>query len=619
MRSIIRTTIIAFMAVVYAVQASPVNAAQTVGIQKDELGIRRMAVVYPMPGSTISDMQPMITIDFSALETQVDIASVIITFDGFGVSEESEINPVYAVYKPEGKLVPGKHEVRVTAKNVNHEDIEPLAWLFTVVDTTGKADAGADRTTGRLLVSTDYISADYAKMQNYDIAERFREKEGMKTNADLSFTNSSDGRTLSGTYHRETQTYSDMEIDKFRIQYIDTKFRADAGHFWAQWTDLSLLGGEIEGVQVSKNIGSNRFQIISGRTQDPSTSNGDRQFTSGIRSESTIGKHTLGLIGLVSSNNPGASSADASTRQKLLSVQDEYAITDFMIARVELAKSIDGQIGANTTRNDAMRMQFVTLTEIYSAEAEYYRMDTGFLPISEGSSKFLKSNRKGYRVKGDWRALAWINAGAEYEDYDTLSNDQRSKRSQYYMTLKKNGKSLTARNSRLEVSSGTTSKTTGITADYVIKPVGPFGASRLSAGWMNIDFSSLNINSKTDNFQFALRGTYGRRLLFSLSSSHGDSEESMTAAVTESASKNGSLTWHAIPGKLSLSVKYDAVTSESTGVDRKETTGKAGMKYTIDDTTSVTLDCERISSRDEVTPVYNYTQKIIRSGMERSF
>jgi hypothetical protein len=241
------------------------------------------------------------------------------------------------------------------------------------------------------------------------------------------------------------------------------------------------------------------------------------------------------------------------------------------------------------------------------------------MPISEGSLKYLKSDRDGYRLKGGWRPLKWINIGGEYEDYDTLSTNLASRRGQLSLSLTNRSSNLTFRDSKLTSSIGTTSKLQGVTMGFNTKASGPLGPIKVTAGWMNVDFTSHSINSSTKNFQFAVSGTYRKVLILSVSLNAGDSEEANTSSSMKSETRNASLKWIAIPEKLVFLSSYDSMTGEGLNTDKQETRGKLGLKYTIDEFYTLNLAWERLSSQDDIFPAYNYSQNILRIGVEMDF
>ncbi len=306
----LKTMRLILTAMVTAIIFAGTVAAQTPTDErlKDEMGLKRLRVVYPEAGAALTETRPAIAVDASSLEIPLDPKTVIVTFNGTDVTENADINAAYIIYEPPAPLPTGDYEVRITAKNIEQADIEPLSWTFSV----GAAAAAPvqapeqpslekkDNTTGKLSVSTDYITAIYTPQPNIDISQLFAEKEGMKLNSDLSFANTSEGRTLIGSYHRETQYYTDIEIDKGRLNYYDANFKATLGSFWTAYSDLTIIGAEMNGAMFEKEDGPFKLQLFSGRTQDPSTSGTFKQNTTGLRGAYAWGKRNTTTVTLLS-------------------------------------------------------------------------------------------------------------------------------------------------------------------------------------------------------------------------------------------------------------------------------------------------------------------------------
>ena len=595
------------------------------GIHKDETGIKRMLIVFPENNAEIDDTAPMITVDFSKLETPVDAESVTVTLNGYDVTAETEINSMYAMYRPAAPLSGGEYEVRVTAKNINRGDIEPLSWKFKIKKTAVApgvpGQKKADRTTGRLSMSSDYILARYVPNATVDVSQVFREKEGMKLNTDLNFTNASEGRTLMGTYHRETQPYTDVEIDKWRVNYIDANVRSELGSAWVRWSDLTMLGAELNGITITKDYGANRLQFVSGRTQDPSTAGTFKQMTTGLRYDISRGKHTASVSALraYELDDPVFGLSRAPARDSIISLLHEYTSGDGLDISLELAMNAREPKAAAATHNQAYRFFASKKTDNLFGEAEVYSIAPNFLPISEGSSKYLKSDREGYRGKGGytfWKSLSLIG---EYENYDTRSTDARTRRGSLFARYIAGDNILDYRYTKLTTTTGTISRTGGVTLETTLPGTRFLAETRINAGWFKINYLAPTILSETVKYQMALSSSFKDVLAFSYSFSIGNTDDLRNIAETTNRSSAAGANWTIIPFKLNWSGRYETLTNRGTSSDNQETRVKSGVKYVICKAWSLMLNWESIGYSDSVTQAYNYKQNIWRGGMEWNF
>ena len=417
-------------------------AAQTATDErlKDEMGLLRMQVMYPQPGETIEPGRPMISADASHLETPLDPQTVTVVLNGAEVTDNAEIAPSYVVYQPLEPLPAGRYEIRITAKNVKREDIEPLAWTFTIAGEGPAPEAGpeADNTSGRLIFSSDYIDADYTPQTAVDVSDLFREKEGAKLNVDFNFSNISEGRTILASYRRETQYYTDIELDKARMNYYDANFSAALGHFWFKLSPLTVLGTELAGVRIDKEYGRWTLTGFGGRTQDPSTGGTFKQSTGGLRASYAWGaRNTTHLTGLAAweYNDPFYNQTATPARDEIAGLFHEYKYSDRILANVELATNMRRVQHQAANHDSAFRLYAKANGDMHTFEAEVYRIDENFLPIAEGSARFLKNDRDGWRAKASVRPAEPVNIGGEYEEYDTDSTGRNTRRHNAFVSI----------------------------------------------------------------------------------------------------------------------------------------------------------------------------------------
>jgi len=629
---IVRSIFIA-VAVALLFTASAFSQTDTDRRLKDEMGLTRMTAAYPAPGARINETTPMIAADASNLAVPMDPTSARIFLNGADVTDNAEITQAYIVYQPADPLRAGQYDVRITAKDMNKNDIEPLSWSF-FIGSSGAAGAGGltavsneDNTSGRVSISTDYVTAAYVPQSSLDVSQIFKEKEGMKFNTDLSFANSSSGRTLVGTIHRETQYYTDIEIDKVRLNYNDDNFSAVLGNAWFSLSDLTVLGTELAGMRVDRRDGPWGLTVFSGRTQDPSTSGTFKQMTSGLRGSYDWNKKNTSYITAltaVEKDDEEHALSGTPSRDALIGGMHEYKITQ------DLTASFEGVLNthrfkdtAESQHSGAWRAALTGSLKDFSGEAEAYDIGADFLPIAEGSSKYLKSDRKGYRAKGSYKVTEFLTTGGEYEQYDTRSTDITTKRGNAFVTVNYEMlQALTYRKSKL-VSNGTVSESDGVTATLLLPPTKVFTETRLGGVWQNNTYTGSGVVTDTTVNMFSLSTSF--KDILSLSAGYGisDSDSLTVSTATGANSKNKnlyvSLGWNIIPFKLMWTGRYEMSENTGTSVDNSEKWYKTGLKYAFDKTYSMNLSYENGKYSDTVTPVYDYSQDIIRTGLEVIF
>ncbi|HOO56938.1 MAG TPA: hypothetical protein PLN69_08950 [bacterium] len=591
---------------------------------KDEMGLTRLQVIYPENGAAIEETRPMIGADASMLEIPIDTQTVVITLNGIDVTDNSEITPGYIIYKPLEPLASRKYEVRITAKNINKENIEPLSWSFNIKGELPEEiiEREKDNTTGRFVVSTDYVGAEYAPREQIDVSQIFREKEGMKLNTDLFFTNVSSGRTIIGSYHRETQSYTDMELDKARLDYYDSNFSASLGNFWLSLSDFSLLGAELAGAKIEKEIGPWGITLFSGRTQDPGTSGRFKQLASGARGDYEWDKHHTSSITAIAANekDAGASSiAPLPARDEIMSFEHQYQYDERTSASLEIARNNRSERGDIASHDSAARISVAMTRDAFSGEIYAYDIGEDFYPVSEGSAKYLKNDRRGAMGKGAWQVTDNLKVGGEYEQYDTNSTDTRTKRGNAFVTVSYGMlQSVQYRKAKL-VSSGTVSKTDSLNAVLLIPSTSNFTETRLTAGAHKIDYSGAGILVETDVILFALNTSYRDRLGLSASYSNSDTDNITSISNTENKNFSLGLNWNIIPFKLMWSGRYENIRNSGSSVDNEEERVKTAVKYILNNTYAFNLGWDTITYSDTISNGYNYDQSIFRSGVEWEF
>lgn len=600
--------------------------AQNADPMRDELGVTRLQAAWPLDGAVIDDAQPVIAADASRLESPLDPRTVTISLNGVDVTPSADVTAAYILFQPPAPLTPGRYDVRITASDVSKKRIEPLAWSFTISAAAQPAPPElppTDNTTGRFSWSTDYVSVNYLSLPNLDTPSLFREKEGMKLNTDLNFTNTSDGRTLSGVYHRETQTYTDIEQDKGRLEYRDSHFSASLGHFRFRISDLTVAGTELAGARVSAARGAWDLTAFSGRSQDPSTSGSFHQTASGISGAyNWSDRHSTTLTALTAyeKDDPVFSAAATPARDEIASLLHEFRPNPNVRATLEAAANARREQGAAATHNGAIRFAVAGSFRSVSGEVTAYSIDEDFLPIAEGSARSLLNDRKGFRARAVWSMSGMFTVGGELEEYDTVSTDIATTRSDAFITLNRGMiVPVTYRNSRLTTGAGVESESDSVTATLDLGSPGPLRFARMTAGWQNIDYASAAALSGSEIVFVALHAWYKSSLGVSASYSNSETENLLTAASTETDNLSVNVTWNMIPSRLTWTGYYAMLENPDQAAGSFEERAESTFRYMASSMYTVTLAMGAVSYENYATPQYNYTQRIVRAGMEMDF
>ncbi len=619
-------------ALIFYIAARAGATEQTNRIIKNEMGLKKMQIVFPESGSRIFDTQPMITASAELLKAPLDPETVTITLNGADVTDSAELAPSYVSYQPDAPLLPGKYDVRVTAGDINKGVIEPLVWSFSIDEGAAGEDSFAaaqapiekerDNTSGKLSVSSDFVSADFVPQAAVDISQLFREKEGMKQNADFTFTNISEGRTLLGSYHRETQSYTDIEIDKGRLDYFDSDFNATLGAHWFSLSDLTVYGTELNGMSFDRKSGPWGVKLFSGRTQDPSTSGTFKQIASGFRGTyewNEKGRTSVTALTASESHDAAHELTSSPAKDRISGILHEQKFGKNIKAVAEAAQNHRKIWLGDSVSDSAARLLVSGTLENFTAEAEAYRIGEDYFPIADGSSKYLKNDRAGARAKGSYQLSSMIVAGGEYERYDTESTDVITKRGNAFVTLRKGMiQALTYRKGKL-VSGGTISETDSVTTLLVLPAVGNFTETRVSAGAQQIKYESSGILTETSVRMFSLNTSFRDKLGISANFSTSDTDDEVNLTNSKNKSMLLGLNWNIIPFKLIWMGRYELADSSGSTADTNEKTIKSNFKYYFNKVYAVNLAYDHITYDDAVSPIYNYEQDIVRSGFEWSF
>ena len=606
---------------------------------KDEMGLTRLKAVYPEDGATIADAAPMISVDASALESPMDSQTVTLTLNGTDVTGNAEVTPAYVVYTPPEPLPDGQYEVRVTAQDMNKKAIEPLAWIF-IIKTTAGTQAGTetpgqplkkDNTSGRLAIAPDIVSAKYIPQSNVDVTELFREKEGTKLNVDFSFANTSAGRTLLGAYHRETQSYTDIELDAGRLNYYDSNFSAAMGDFWFSLSDLTVLGTQMNGLRLDKNYGPWAMTFFAGRTQNPSTSGTFKQHTTGLHGafawddKNTTSftmlhaRETNNLYFSESQSVSGFGVIAGPAWDNIAGLMHEYKFSDDISAGFETARAVRGSSATPAAHDGASRLFFNGTYKELFGEAELYTIDKNFFPIAEGSARYLKNDRDGFRLKGRYHPITPITLGGEYERYETDSAGTRTTRGNAFVGVSIGAlQSLTYTRGKLATRT-TLTDTNGVSALVVVPPTSVLTETRISTAWQDIDYTFAGAVINTEIILFSINTAYKDKLSFSFGFSRGRTEDIIALTAVTNRNYSIGLNWNVIPFKLLWTNRYEHTRNSGDSSDNVESRVKSAVKYVFNETYSMDFGYERLSLNDKISPVYDYKQHIIRGGMEMRF
>ncbi len=602
--------------------ALPAASAEIAGYEQKTLSMRP---VYPEPSTTILDSYPCITIDTTALQPSIDTDSARIMINGVDVTADADITPAYIMYEPADRMKSGDYQVKVTARNLDQADVEPLVWSFSILTPPSSrrtAQAQGDNTTGSYVISTDYISAKYDETTGVDVASTLREKDGVKVNTDMTFINTSEGRTVKGSFHRETRDYTDIEKNQARLDYTDSKFSATLGTHWADLGDLSLAGAEIDGATVLKNIGKWNFAALSGRTHDPDNG-GYSQWTSALKTDYLWNRSNRSSFSALTARESGKQIAGyaAPARNDILSLAHTSILSPNVTTALEYATSRTRPRDTATSDDEALLAKLSTSYSDLNTSLECYNTGRDFQPISDGGARYLRNNREGCKLDSTWRPFdsIRIDTGFERYDYATGTITPTSRRSASAITWSRGAlNAFTLRYSRLSsFESLTVNK--GLSTTYIIPDTSFSSRTRLTLSAQNIKFRLPSATSDSDVKLFVFSSVLFSNLSLSTAFSRNDSSTPATGAYAQNDNTVLTVNWETSKNRNLVTLRYENSTSQGSAVDNREQRHSVKFTNTLKQQYRLGVEFENLRFRDRISSVFNYRQNIMRLSVEKAF
>ncbi len=588
--------------------------------------------LYPFPNMTVKESRPVIALDLENIGVSVIPDTVFIKIDGADVTTESDVTKNYIIYRPDGTLSTGKHVISVAADRTDGRRFGPVTWSFTIIGAEPAWKPRRDSTTGSLSVATDYVSADYVPQAGFDVARFFSEREGTKSNTDFSFTNVSEGRVIGASYRRYTQPYTDVSIDRAALTYRDDNFDAKLGSFRIDLSDFTIAGADIEGIKINRNYRSWSLEAFSGRTQDPGIDGDFRQMTYGVRggySWNSKNHSSLTLLKAREYDDAHYSTISAPSEDAILSFVHRYDYNEDFSAEVETAmnnRRVDGETDAH--HDTAYSLTLNGRVNKVRGSLKAYDVGEFFLPVSDGTSKYLNSNREGIRGEGVYEPVNWARVGGLYEEYysDTTTAayiaEDKTKRGNAFVTfsVKDYLPALTYRKTKLVRTSGIVSESDNIHATILLPPIATyFSKTRVTAGWSDIEYTAPGTLLETDVLMFSVYMSFRDSVGVSFSYSKNRNDDTIRLTSTEYKRIGGELRWSLRPGRFTVSGSYYDSDASGQSLDTQKMEYGLGMEYIFDSVYSCSLGWDRIKFSDAISQYYNYKLDILRTGMKMRF
>lgn len=612
------------LACILSCAASAVIAQEPAGSLKDSL--------FPIPDSQITDTQPAIVMNFNNAGVEVRADTAVITIDGIDVSTDSDITGNYILYRPDGPLSAGKHTVSISAIRTDGSPFGLVKWSFMI--TGGEVADGPrpDNTAGRLKLTTDYVAADYTPLSGFELSRFLPQREGTKSGVDFSVTNVSEGRVIKAAYKRRTQPYTDVSIDTVSMTYHDEKFNAALGDFRLELSDFTVPGTNMKGVEIDRDYGPWSLKAFGGRTQDPGVDGDFRQMTYGLRGGySWNNKHDSSLTMLRARENYDAYFRTLSepAEDDILSFSHLFRYNDDFYAEGEAAINNRKEDGGAAAYHDSA-YSFTIHGRIDDLRGSFRAYDAGefFMPVSNGTSGSLNSNREGFRLDGAYEPLDWASAGGLYEEYYSYNTfplyiaETKTKRGNAYVTfsIRDYLPALTYRKTKLVNTAGLVSESDNIHATLLIPPIATnFSRTRVSASWSDIRYSSRAADLGADVLMFSVYMSFRDSLSISLSYNLNENDDILRRYSTDYKRYGADIRWRMLPGRLAFTGSYSDSDTSGDSSDINEKQYGIGLEYIIDRTYSCSLGWERVLYSDAVNTYYDYDLDIIRTEMEMRF
>lgn len=591
-------------------------------------------VVYPAGGSGVETSRPMVAVDFSPAGIEIDPARSAIYLNGVDVTEESEVTPFYIIYRPSADMEAGDYSVRVEAVLKNGPALEPIVWRFWItapVDAPVSPPAPLEQkqqVRGRMAVSVDNVSARYTPDDDVDVTGIFAEQEGSKVN--ISFDASSRGAySADASYYRYTDDYEETAEDRGLLSLRRGDLEVMAGNFWLEYSDLSVAGTELAGIYINNRAGGLDLRFFSGRSQDYTESGTFKQTATGFSAslEKTNTLTSASIIFADEKDDAVYSAYSSPTTDMLISVKHDSRLTRSTSVSFEAASNEHND--ADEPENERGRAFRATMTRqrkglLFSAGA--YGINDNFVPVAEGSTKYLLSNKEGYDLRLGWNPGPRFGFDAYFEKYDRSQSDDFDKQSiengSAYFTIAPRPALpyFTVAKSRLTSSIGTVSDSDSISMTLDFKNT--HGPAKFYTLWRDSEYedtSTYNFKSESDLWYFSLSSpltstldlytVYSLTDYYTVTSNSGSDTKTLTL----------DLAWEAVPGVLRFDGSYELEKSGGDDIDREEEIIGLVCTWIAGDQYSIALAGEVIDYIDNETDSYNYDQFIIRFGVEYRF
>lgn len=318
-------------------------------------------ILYPLPGESITDRIPMITVKLPNPDPGIDIATLKIYVDGSDVSVEAQVNLEYLIYEPKTPMKPGLHGVVIVAKDEAGKDIIPIQWKFKVIIQPVIRQAPTARTAQKDTFRGKYV----IRFQDVYLNEASRKSIASAQQSDIKteevpsfqgyyeFTFQSGAKSIIGKVDRSITPIQGRSRadDGFSFRIVNSSSGEDTtfGDALVRNTELTINGTNLRGIYRTKKIRKYSITSFAGRTREPQDGRLKRNSFGLIINTKASKSHYITLTGVNSKEDGHPISTTATPiTDTIYGVRSVYMLSKHSSLDTEMAMSRHSKLNTKT-------------------------------------------------------------------------------------------------------------------------------------------------------------------------------------------------------------------------------------------------------------------------------